>query len=605
MSDHQDEVSDAGYDTPLPELDDHCRQIPAVQRPDRLHTRRSILNSLYGTPLDTDQANPSRPRTQDDEEAVDKDDHDVSPGPPRSRRPTAASSERRSISPPNSVKAFAEARRRGRGISFAEPKGVERREGERRGGDDDIARTVSAASRRADHDSASLATNKSPEEDVCYPVLGEHHKGNLYIDFDFLETLLESETRQEAAVLAFPSLLPASAVPTPLPVATSDGEFINIPSDNASSPKKEVAGQNLATAQQQHADPNRFSFFSSAWESTIHAAEFGGLILPGESVQGLFSFPRGENDGVWWLDMNNPTGEEIRTICKAFGIHPLTIEDIIAQENREKIELFPSYYFACFSSFRSVDQSDGINYIPFNIYVVVFREGTLSFSFAPNAHAPQVRARISMLKEYVSLSSDWICYALIDDIVDSFAPTISQVEREADTIEDQVFIARPNDNQEFLRRIGMARKNIMSLMRLLGGKADVLRGFTKRCNENYEVTPRMDIALYLGDIQDHVVTMMNNLIHFEKMLSRSHSNYLAQLSIDSITQSNQTNESLTRVTVIATVLVPLMVVCGLFGMNVPVPWQEEKNLNPWLGIMSGIILFAVTCLLVARRMRYI
>lgn len=45
----------------------------------------------------------------------------------------------------------------------------------------------------------------------------------------------------------------------------------------------------------------------------------------------------------------------------------------------------------------------------------------------------------------------------------------------------------------------------------------------------------MDIALYLGDLQDHVVTMMNNLIHFEKMLSHSHSNHLAQLSIDYIT----------------------------------------------------------------------
>ncbi|EXK24910.1 hypothetical protein FOMG_18400 [Fusarium oxysporum f. sp. melonis 26406] len=287
--------------------------------------------------------------------------------------------------------------------------------------------------------------------------------------------------------------------------------------------------------------------------------------------------------------MNNPTGEEVRTISKAFGIHPLTIEDIISQENREKIELFPSYYFACFRSFRSMEQPDGINYTPFNMYVVVFREGTLSFSFAPNAHAPRVRARISMLKEYVSLSSDWICYALIDDIVDSFAPAISQFEHEADKLEDEVFVARPNDNQEFLRRIGVARKNITGLMRLLGGKVDVLRSFTKRCNENYEVTPRMDIALYLGDIQDHVVTMMNNLIHFEKMLSRSHSNYLAQLSIDSITQGNQTNESLTRVTVIATVLVPLVVVCGLFGMNVRVPWQDGNNLNAWFGIVSVIV----------------
>jgi magnesium transporter len=189
--------------------------------------------------------------------------------------------------------------------------------------------------------------------------------------------------------------------------------------------------------------------------------------------------------------------------------------------------------------------------------------------------------------------------------VDSFTPAISQVESEADILEDQVFIMRPNDNQEFLRRIGIARKNIMGLMRLLRGKADVLRGFTKRCNENYKVTPHMDIALYLGDIQDHVVAMTNSLIHFEKMLSRSHSNYLAQLSIDSITQGNQVNESLTRVTVLATVLVPLVVVSGLFGMNIKIPWQDDNNLNAWFGIVGGIVLFAITCLLVARRMRYI
>ncbi len=124
----------------------------------------------------------------------------------------------------------------------------------------------------------------------------------------------------------------------------------------------------------------------------------------------------------------------------------------------------------------------------------------------------------------------------------------------------------------FLRKIGYTRKNVMSLMRLLGGKADVLRGFTKRCNENYKVTPRMDIGLYLGDIQDHVVTMMTNLTNYEKMLSRAHSNYLAQLSIDSITQGTSTNRTLSKITIIASIIVPLNVITGLFGMNVKVPW---------------------------------
>jgi magnesium transporter len=151
----------------------------------------------------------------------------------------------------------------------------------------------------------------------------------------------------------------------------------------------------------------------------------------------------------------------------------------------------------------------------------------------------------------------------------------------------------------------MVRKNVMGLMKLLGGKADVLRGFTKRCNANYKVTPRMDIGLYLGDIQDHVVTMMTSLAHFEKMLSRSHSNYLAQLSIDNITQGNHANKVLSKITLLASILVPLNLVCGMFGMNVEVPFRNVNNLAPFFGILGFLIICVVVSLAVARRMKYI
>jgi magnesium transporter len=172
-------------------------------------------------------------------------------------------------------------------------------------------------------------------------------------------------------------------------------------------------------------------------------------------------------------------------------------------------------------------------------------------------------------------------------------------------IEDEVFIARNDDMHTFLRKIGMVRKNVMGLMKLLGGKADVLRGFTKRCNANYKVTPRMDIGLYLGDIQDHVVTMMTSLAHFEKMLSRSHSNYLAQLSIDNITQGNNANKVLSKITLLASILVPLNLVCGMFGMNVQVPWRSVDNLAPFFGILGVLVVFVFVSLIVARRMRFI
>jgi magnesium transporter len=201
-----------------------------------------------------------------------------------------------------------------------------------------------------------------------------------------------------------------------VPISTLQGDLIGIPLDvldDSEEKSKTNEDQEDGERAPQPVDSNRICFFSSAWESTIHAAELGDLVLPGEDVRGLFELPR-EEGGVWWLNVNNPSKDEVGAICKAFGTHPLTTEDIATQESREKIELFPSYYFACFRSFNTVVDSDGNEeYEPFNIYAIVFREGTLSFSFAPNGHASNVRKRIALLKDFVALSSDWICYALM------------------------------------------------------------------------------------------------------------------------------------------------------------------------------------------------
>ncbi|KAI0115832.1 hypothetical protein GGR51DRAFT_546137 [Nemania sp. FL0031] len=632
MSDHEGSSSDKGYVTPVPELDDHRHNLASAQRFDR--PRRGTVDTLYGSRQHLDAEGPYSPtnvKIRDFEEAIldEDDDNDEAPAAfPHGRRPTFTSTNERGVSPPNSVKAFAEARRRERAFSISDGRGVNHDEGE------PLHRTQSSISRNSQRsgrsrpvtfaadDAASLATNKTAEEDVCFPMQDDHRQDQLYIDFDYLENFIASEdiARKESleaqkAQKIFPTLRAGHKAEYSEPMITTDGDILYVPSTSSGiddKPPRPVESDTTAAAtpavgpaDKEHMDPNRFSFFSSAWESTIHAAEFGDLVLPGEDLRGLFTFPRDEPDGVWWLNVNRPTEEEARTLCKAFGVHPLTIEDITTQEAREKIEIFPSYYFACFRSFNVVQDDDGPDYEPFNIYVIVWREGTLSFSFQPNGHASQVRKRIANLKEYVSLSSDWICYALIDNIVDSFAPAIHRIELLTEGIEDSVFVARSDDMHIFLRKLGSVRKNTLGLMRVLGGKADVLKGFTKRCNENYKVTPRMDIGMYLGDIQDHVVTMMTNLGHFEKILSRAHSNYLAQLTIDSISQGTETNAGLSKITFIATVIVPLNIVTGLFGMNVQVPFRDTNNLNAFFVILGSLVGFVVLALFLARRLRLI
>ncbi|PQE11904.1 hypothetical protein CJF31_00000022 [Rutstroemia sp. NJR-2017a BVV2] len=637
MSEHEDNSLDTGYSTPVPELDDHRHQAPSIQKP---RSRSGTIDSLYA-PSPRDPLTPDMSRAnhtlniiaRDFEEAVvDEDSRGVSPMAirmgERSRRGTANTLEPRSSSPPNSVKAFADARRRERQMSTSDPNSAKALAEARRHEDYILHRTESHASQRThrslrsrrytnENDAKSfVGSSKSAEEDVCFPLHSSPTKDTLQINWETLEDFIaEEEDRSRTPPVNQPqprifhdlrTNYGHGTIPT---IVNSEGVVLDIPSSATSvNEKAELSSleQIDARPQQQHADTNRFEYFSSLGESTIHAPEFGDLILPGEDIRTLFTIPTEEQgDGVWWLNMNNPTDEEVAAICKAFGIHPLTIEDIKTQEAREKIELFPSYYFACFRSFHVVEIDDGQEYEPFNIYVIVFREGTLSFSFSPNPHAAHVRKRITMLKDYVALSSDWICYALIDDIVDSFAPVITNIDRETDTIEDQVFIARSDDMHTFLRKIGMVRKNVMGLMKLLGGKADVLRGFTKRCNANYKVTPHMDIGLYLGDIQDHVVTMMTNLGHFEKMLSRAHSNYLAQLSIDNITQGNNANKVLSKITLLASILVPLNLVCGMFGMNVAVPFKDSDSLVPFFTILAILVVFTLASLGLARRLRYI
>ncbi|KAI7116666.1 hypothetical protein KC352_g33984, partial [Hortaea werneckii] len=134
---------------------------------------------------------------------------------------------------------------------------------------------------------------------------------------------------------------------------------------------------------------------------------------------------------------------------------------------------------------------------------------------------------------------------------------------------------------------------------------DVIRGFAKKCNEAYAVAPRGDVGLYLSDVQDHVVTMMSNLGHFEKMLSRSHSNHLSQISLNHIEQGSQANALLGKITVFATILVPLNLIAGLFGMNVHVPGENHEGLGWWFGIVGVILGFTLVCVTVAKKMKYI
>ncbi|KAM0719026.1 hypothetical protein Q7P37_004931 [Cladosporium fusiforme] len=529
------------------------------------------------------------------------------------------SSRSRSTSPPNSVDAFAPPRRGRAGTMNSKQGSIEgltlqrtasnnthqRRRGT--GGDDGTAGNRT--------DVASIRS--SIQEDVCFPP--EEPTNTYTIDFEDLEEFVaQTHTKTPVAHPFMPRFTQQNEEVKKVFHDLRHGEGSHkasvdddrrltqtITSDAEGNEKigPDSSSENLQRVPSHSELQNRFTFFSSEIDETVHAPELGGLLMPDETFRDIFEL--GPEGGVWWLDMLNPSEEEVFAICGAFRVHPLTREDITTQETREKVELFKSYYFLCFRSFYSLDKESEDYLEPINIYAVVFREGLLTFSFCPNPHAANVRKRIGRLRDYVNLSADWICYALIDEIVDSFAPVLTDVEHESEAIEDGIFTARFEDSRAIMQQLGSCRKRVMTLLRLLGGKADVIKGFAKKCNESYAMAPRGDVGLYLSDVQDHVVTMMSNLAHFEKMLARAHSNHLSQVQLAHIELGGRSNVLLGKITVLATILVPLNLVAGLFGMNVHVPGEGADGLGWWFGIVGVILTFSAVCVAAMKKLKYI
>ncbi|KAF9193154.1 CorA metal ion transporter [Haplosporangium sp. Z 767] len=436
------------------------------------------------------------------------------------------------------------------------------------------------------------------EEDVCYPL----QSSNLDIDYAALEEYIRQEqiknqklaSNSETANTSRPRELRektkssssgllsrlkgsalASSFSTSTPLsskAAQDANYGTIPGAGFVSPERSYSlfgerDRNQTLLE----DAYRFTLYSTA-SVTVHAQSLGEIPPRGQTLSHVLQA------GYFWLDVLAPTDEEIRMLSQVFRIHPLTTEDILMEEGREKCEMFLNYYFVCFRTF--VLDPNSHNYLQaLSVYTLVFPGGIISYHFRPVPHCRNVRKRIRHLKERMEVTPDWINYAIIDDIVDTFAPLIRQVETEVDMIDELVLILKESEQTDMLRRIGNCRKRVMSLLRLLTGKADVIKGLIKRYEGRMGRKNIGEIGLFMGDIQDHIITMLQNLSHYEKILSRSHSNYLAQINIEMTSASNETNNVLTKLTVMGSIVLPMNLVTGLWGMNVPVPGQETEDLK--------------------------
>ncbi|KAJ1959914.1 CorA metal ion transporter [Dipsacomyces acuminosporus] len=211
--------------------------------------------------------------------------------------------------------------------------------------------------------------------------------------------------------------------------------------------------------------------------------------------------------GCFWLDVTDPAPDEMYSLARVFGIHPLTVEDIVADEDgRDKFESFGDYTFIVY---RTIDHSDDAqsNY-EFNrgsegvattsFFIILKQSCILTFHHARKLdHLPSVLGRLADLATPGNTEAPmahpspvtpaYIAYALVDDITDALGPEIRGIELEVDAVDELVLILSPNEQADMLQRIGTSRRKILAIWRLLQGKPEVIRAFSKLMEKQAQI----------------------------------------------------------------------------------------------------------------------
>jgi magnesium transporter len=194
------------------------------------------------------------------------------------------------------------------------------------------------------------------------------------------------------------------------------------------------------------------------------------------------------------------------------------------------------------------------------------------------------------------LTPNYICYVLLDEITDLFVPINKLIRDDIDNIDESVALLKASEQSEMLERISQGRKRVMIVSRLMNSKPELIKVVITRM-----IAESKEMSIFLEDIYDHAITMKQDFIVYEKALLRTHSNYLAQINIELTKLSNRGNQIVTKLTVIASAMYPMVVITSIFGMNVNIPGGTSEGLGWFFGIFVFMVAVSVLCLFVIHR----
>jgi magnesium transporter len=256
-------------------------------------------------------------------------------------------------------------------------------------------------------------------------------------------------------------------------------------------------------------------------------------------------------NNIVWADVSDPTSEDFTELAEEFGFHPLSIEDCRNAHQRPKVEEYPGYYFIVLYEAELVGPDDDLELRELNIF--------LGPNYLVTVHSRPIRA----IETARRLWGEWtdraehgaglLSYLLIDAIVDDYMPLLDVLSDKMDELEDKIFgDFQPESIQEIFR----VKKQLLFLRRTITPLRDVFNTMLRR---EQPIFPR-ETHVYFQDVFDHIIRVADTIDTLRDMLGSTMDAYLS-------IQGNRMNMIMKRLTSIATILMSVTLVAGIYGMN--------------------------------------
>jgi magnesium transporter len=273
-----------------------------------------------------------------------------------------------------------------------------------------------------------------------------------------------------------------------------------------------------------------------------------------------------------WVGLHEPNEDELATVEKEFGLHPLAVEDAFRAHQRPKLERYEGTIFLTVKSLWYVDADDAVETGEINMFVG--QDFVISVRHGAGSELHSARRDLEAKSSVLTHGPSAVVYAVCDRIVDGYLSVMSSLEEDVDEVETSVFSTeRTNDSARIYtlkREIAEARRAVLPLR-------EPMRRFATGA------VPGIDEASapFFRDVLDHLNRVAETVDGLDQLLSTAFDAHLAQISV-------QQNEDMRKISAGAAIVVVPTLIAGIYGMN----FQHMPELSWTYGYPYAIALMA-------------